>query len=675
MDASALPAHTASHSVHQSISPTPLTTPELTPLVAEHERSSTETSIFSIYSMYAEESGSWVNPASPIDRRSLRPQVDQQEKRPYIRASKLKLEDSGYSETIYDPRFSKGLLQMESSRQSNGTAFLPYPDDDPRTSYYSANQKDSPSNPQSQRTSAVLSPTQFPTEVEPPTRASSSGSSSDQVFLSPQTRPSSSKPVSRVSSLNGSAVLSPPSLRGSILPPSPHLSQVVITPQEGEDEDAFHVRRTYAELEVVGVRGDGYADGVERTRARVGSNRDSELRALEALGDMADKKRDLTPREIEILASLDRYGFFSIPSHDRSLLLHSAPLSKRLSRVSATSKCPPTAPPLKERRLPPSSEKEIQRALKWARMVFTVARDPGGNALQWGVKAAKRRKFRERVYKGIPDCWRSAAWEMMIGKMSGTGRAELEQLSQEYEDHLEQPSTYDIQIDLDVPRTISGHVMFRTRYGQGQRSLFRVLHSFSLRCSECGYCQGMGPIAATLLCYMDPKRVYSALVHLHDSYMMHAIFKPGFPGLLEAIYIQERITEQMMPGVYEAFKQQMISTTSYATKWYITLFANSIPFHTQLRLWDAFFLEGPDLFIVVAVAIVWVHKDCIASKSATFETILSLLSSFFVPENDDVLLDWIDNVMSDKKTRASMQQWRADWRQLVATGQDGTALL
>ena len=63
-----------------------------------------------------------------------------------------------------------------------------------------------------------------------------------------------------------------------------------------------------------------------------------------------------------------------------------------------------------------------------------------------------------------------------------------------------------------------------------------------------------------------------------------------------------------MPGVYATFLQQVISTTSYATKWYITLFANSVPFHTQLRLWDAFFVDGPDLFIVVAVVIVWVHK-------------------------------------------------------------------
>lgn len=118
----------------------------------------------------------------------------------------------------------------------------------------------------------------------------------------------------------------------------------------------------------------------------------------------------------------------------------------------------------------------------------------------------------------------------------------------------------------------------------------------------------MGPIAATLLCYFDPERVYAGLVRIHDAYQMHDIFSPGFPGLLEAIYVQERMMEQMMPDVFEAFKKHMISTTSYATKWYITLFANSVPFQAQLRLWDAFLLEGHDVFIVVAVAIVWVYR-------------------------------------------------------------------
>lgn len=118
----------------------------------------------------------------------------------------------------------------------------------------------------------------------------------------------------------------------------------------------------------------------------------------------------------------------------------------------------------------------------------------------------------------------------------------------------------------------------------------------------------MGPIAATLLCYLDPERVYASLVRLHDAYEMHTIFSPGFPGLLESIYVQERITEEMMPGVYAAFKKHMVGTTSYATKWYITLFANSVPFHTQLRLWDVFLLEGQDVFVVIALAIVWAYR-------------------------------------------------------------------
>lgn len=118
----------------------------------------------------------------------------------------------------------------------------------------------------------------------------------------------------------------------------------------------------------------------------------------------------------------------------------------------------------------------------------------------------------------------------------------------------------------------------------------------------------MGPITATLLCYFEPERVYAALVALHDAYKLHDVFSPGFPGMLEAIYVQERIMESHIPAVYEAFRKHMISTTSYATKWYITLFANSVPFQTQLRLWDIFLLEGYDVYIAVAVAIVWVYR-------------------------------------------------------------------
>jgi len=88
-----------------------------------------------------------------------------------------------------------------------------------------------------------------------------------------------------------------------------------------------------------------------------------------------------------------------------------------------------------------------------------------------------------------------------------------------------------------------------------------------------------------------------------------------------------------------------------------------------------FLFEGQDVFVAVAVAIVWVYRDNITSGAANFETVLSLLSSFFVPEDEDALLSWIEKMLGNKKLRLSMRRWREEWKNLVATGKDGTALL
>lgn len=91
----------------------------------------------------------------------------------------------------------------------------------------------------------------------------------------------------------------------------------------------------------------------------------------------------------------------------------------------------------------------------------------GANIDEWRIRPSKESKFRERTYKGIPDRWRRAAWDLMMSRMAGLGADGYDRLAEEYRDGLEKPSSYDVQIDLDVPRTISGHIMFRTRYGAG----------------------------------------------------------------------------------------------------------------------------------------------------------------------------------------------------------------
>ena len=52
-----------------------------------------------------------------------------------------------------------------------------------------------------------------------------------------------------------------------------------------------------------------------------------------------------------------------------------------------------------------------------------------------------------------------------------------------------------------------------------------------------------------------------------------------------------------------------------------------------------------------------------------------MLSSFFVPEDEDALMKWIERAVEDKKLRADMVRWRQDWKQLVREKKDGSALL
>jgi hypothetical protein len=68
------------------------------------------------------------------------------------------------------------------------------------------------------------------------------------------------------------------------------------------------------------------------------------------------------------------------------------------------------------------------------------------------------------------------------------------------------------------------------------------------------------------------------------------------------------------------------------------------------------------------------YIDHFTSGSANFETVLSLLSSFLVPEDDDALLSWIEQMLGDQKLRSQIAQWRQDWVQFVVSGWDGDAL-
>lgn len=215
-----------------------------------------------------------------------------------------------------------------------------------------------------------------------------------------------------------------------------------------------------------------------------------------------------------------------------------------------------------------AQDREARRTEKWRKMakIFTKVTDGKGgefniHTMSKKVKKemstdgkhfqiqgmniefdTKNPKLVERTWKGIPDRWRAAAWYYFLSvsaKQSQDDPTE-EQLFVDFHRLQETSSPDDVQIDLDVPRTINRHIMFRKRYRGGQRLLFRVLHALSLYFPETGYVQGMAALAASLLCYYDEERCFVMLVRLWTHRGLARLYQPGFAGLMIALQDLEK---------------------------------------------------------------------------------------------------------------------------------------
>ncbi|KAL2422586.1 TBC domain-containing protein [Exophiala dermatitidis] len=248
--------------------------------------------------------------------------------------------------------------------------------------------------------------------------------------------------------------------------------------------------------------------------------------------------------------------------------------------------------------------KEIEREEKWRKMARPIppALDPktglpivGGGSETGYTFDTSSSKLIERTWKGIPDKWRATAWHSFLSTSASRRKDCLSdgELIAIFHDYQTQSSPDDVQIDIDVPRTISSHIMFRRRYRGGQRLLFRVLHAMSLHFSETGYVQGMAALAVTLLAYYDEEKAFVMLVRMWELRGLGELYKAGFQGLMKALDDFE--TGWLGQGELGRKLDQLgIPPTAYGTRWYLTLFNYTIPFPAQLRVWDVFMLLGDD---------------------------------------------------------------------------------
>jgi len=181
-------------------------------------------------------------------------------------------------------------------------------------------------------------------------------------------------------------------------------------------------------------------------------------------------------------------------------------------------------------------KREWERTEKWRKMAKVVKTGNNGEGMEFEFDT-KNPKLIERTWKGIPDRWRAAAWHSFLSTSAKKreNSATDEQIVDAFHRLQHQSSADDVQIDIDVPRTINSHIMFRRRYRGGQRLLFRVLHALSLYFPSTGYVQGMASLAATLLCYYDEEKTFIMLVRMWTLRGLDKLYESGFGGLMAAL--------------------------------------------------------------------------------------------------------------------------------------------
>lgn len=300
--------------------------------------------------------------------------------------------------------------------------------------------------------------------------------------------------------------------------------------------------------------------------------------------------------------------------------------------------------------------KEWERSEKWRKMARVVQKGDRGQGMEFEFDV-KNPKLIERTWKGIPDRWRATAWWAFLDAAAKEHKAPTaDEIIADFHRLLEQPSPDDGQIDLDVPRTVGRHVMFRKRYVGGQRLLFRVLHSLSIYYPEAGYVQGMASLAATLLCYFDEEKCFVMLVRMWQLRGLEQLYRPGaagLDGLMEAL--REFDAHWLNKDVGNRLTQLGLDSTAYGTRWYLTLFNLSIPFAAQLRVWDVFLLLGENLPTKK-------HDTTLDVLHATSAALIQALREVLLDSDFENALKALTSSIPIKDEELLMKVTKAEWK-------------
>ncbi|KAL7717983.1 Growth hormone-regulated TBC protein [Entamoeba marina] len=246
--------------------------------------------------------------------------------------------------------------------------------------------------------------------------------------------------------------------------------------------------------------------------------------------------------------------------------------------------------------------KEVERKEKWEEMLK-----------KWKRTGEIPKKLRTRVYKGVPQDVRKTYWDIL---MNTKQRIEKSDNNTKELYYVNEVLDNDVQIDLDVRRTLNFHCHFHSNYEDGKRELFLILRALSQSQIDLGYTQGMSDFAGVLLTVLQSRDyVFHVLntILIEEKYLLKPCLQVGFPGLKNCGKIHYQMVKKYHPTIHKHLMNlgyEINSLHGFLFEWYMVWFSRILPCDFCLAVYDFCLLDGKKALYTVGSAVLhYIQKD------------------------------------------------------------------
>lgn len=223
-------------------------------------------------------------------------------------------------------------------------------------------------------------------------------------------------------------------------------------------------------------------------------------------------------------------------------------------------------------------------------------------------------KFKKYVRGGIPNELRPAVWAKITRLFERMAESpEIWELATKNFEVI--PHEIKRTIDVDIPRTFHGCQAYTPE------SLKTVLYAFAVVHPEIGYCQALNFVAAVCLAVMkNDEQAFYLLLTIVEKYLPKGYFTPDMKDYLTDLCMMKILINERQPEVAEIAKAAGYQWAQATSNWLLTLFSNTLPITTVVRIWDSFLLEGQKVIFRVALAILKINNDTLKAAEPRFFT-------------------------------------------------------